>query len=67
MFGAFTFGSPYFGDSIVITHGAAEPHVISAFARYQPYWDAFGRYSDALDALGVFDAELDAFANEEEV
>jgi hypothetical protein len=55
MFGAFTFGSPYFGDAITIEHGAANPRVWRAFGKYEPFLYAF-RLSDAqLDAFCPFD------------
>ena len=67
MFGVFTFGSPYFGDAINITHGAAEPHVIDAFGMYQASLNAFGRYEPTLDGFGRYEDVVDAFANEGEV
>jgi hypothetical protein len=67
VFGAFTFGSPYFGDAIVIDHGAAQPHVINAFGRYESFLTAFAKYEAKLESFGRFEDVLDTFGNEGEV
>jgi hypothetical protein len=67
MFGVFPFGAPYFGDAISIDHGAAQPHVINAFGRYEPFLNAFGKYEAELTAFGRFEEVLDTFGNEGEV
>ena len=67
MFGVYPFGVPYFGDAINIDHGAAEPHVINAFGRYEAFLNAFGKYEAQLDTFGRFDEVLDTFGNEGEV
>jgi hypothetical protein len=67
MFGVFPFGAPYFGDAINIDHGAAQPHVINAFGRYEAFVSGFGRYQETLDTFGRFEEVLDTFGNEGEV
>jgi len=67
MFAVFPFGVPYFGDAINIDHGAAQPHVLNAFGRYEPLLTAFGRYESQLDAFGRFEDVLDTFGNEGEL
>lgn len=66
MFGVFPFGAPYFGDAINITHGAAQPHVISAFGKYEPTLTAFGSYQASLDSFGRHEPTLESFGEEGE-
>jgi len=67
MFGVYPFGTPYFGDAINIDHGAAQPHVLSAFGKYEPVLRAFGRHQDVLESFGRFEDVVDTFGNEGEV
>jgi len=67
MFGVFPFCAPYFGDAINIDHGAAQPHVLNAFGRYEAFVSGFGRYQETLDTFGRFEEVLDTFGNEGEV